>query len=249
MKNNRSNKGWMMKIWLVMLCMNLLILTGCAGAQPQFVMVSGTDRAGQTDGNVQSSDVQESASDGTAELPAGQSDQTGDRTGMQEAIQPDADGSGRIAEQMLYVHVCGAVQKAGVYALPVTARVFEALEAAGGCTDEAAQESVNQARLLTDGEELYIPTRDEILSGSQTVMERLSETADEPAKSGEDKININTADVTELTLLNGIGASRAQAIIDWREKNGGFSSIEEIKNIDGIADKTYEKLKDRITVN
>ena len=150
---------------------------------------------------------------------------------------------------MLYVHVCGAVQKAGVYALPLTARVFEALEAAGGCTDEAAQESVNQARLLTDGEELYIPTRDEILSGSQTVMERLSETADEPAKSGEDKININTADVTELTSLNGIGESRAQAIIDWREKNGGFSSIEEIKNIDGIADKTYEKLKERITVN
>lgn len=149
--------------------------------------------------------------------------------------------------ETLYVHVCGAVKEAGIYRFPVDARVFEAIEAAGGLTQEAAAESVNQARLLTDGEELYIPTKEEVLSASAVPG------AETPVSAGEstedDRININTADVDTLTGLNGIGKAKAEAIIAWREENGGFSSVEEIKNIDGIADKTYEKLKDRITVN
>ena len=147
----------------------------------------------------------------------------------------------------VYVHVCGAVKTAGVYELPADARVFEAIRAAGGLTEDAAGERVNQARLLTDGEELYIPTRDEVLSASaQTPVLPEGATQD---TSADDRININTADADTLTGLNGIGKSRAEAIIAWREENGGFTSIEEIKNIDGIAEKTYEKLKDRITVN
>ena len=147
---------------------------------------------------------------------------------------------------VVYVHVCGAVQNAGVYALSGDARVFEAIEAAGGLTEEAAGERINQARLIADGEELYIPTKEEVLSISAS-----SFALPEAAKGADtaDKVNINTADVAALTNLNGIGQSRAEAIIAWREENGRFSSIEEIKNIDGIADKTYEKLKDQITVN
>ena len=147
----------------------------------------------------------------------------------------------------VYVHVCGAVKAAGVYELPADARVFEAIRAAGGLTEDAAGERVNQARLLTDGEELYIPTRDEVLSASAQ-MPVMPEGATQDM-SADDRININTADADTLTGLNGIGKSRAEAIIAWREENGGFTSIEEIKNIDGIAEKTYEKLKDRITVN
>lgn len=147
---------------------------------------------------------------------------------------------------VVYVHVCGAVQNAGVYTLSGDARVFEAIEAAGGLTEEAAGERINQARLIADGEELYIPTKEEVLSISAG-----SFVLPEAAKGADtaDKVNINTADVAALTNLNGIGQSRAEAIIAWREENGRFSSIEEIKNIDGIADKTYEKLKDQITVN
>ena len=124
--------------------------------------------------------------------------------------------------------------------------MFEAIEAAGGLTEEAAGERINQARLIADGEELYIPTKEEVLSISAGSF-ALPETA--KGADTADKVNINTADVAALTNLNGIGQSRAEAIIAWREENGRFSSIEEIKNIDGIADKTYEKLKDQITVN
>lgn len=163
-----------------------------------------------------------------------------------EAWESVTDEVHQAETPVVYVHVCGAVQNAGVYALSGDARVFEAIEAAGGLTEEAAGERINQARLIADGEELYIPTKEEVLSISAG-----SFTLPEAAKGADtaDKVNINTADVATLTNLNGIGQSRAEAIIAWREENGRFSSIEEIKNIDGIADKTYEKLKDQITVN
>lgn len=144
----------------------------------------------------------------------------------------------------IYVHVCGAVLHAGVYSFDRETRVFEAIEAAGGFTEDAAQESINQARIVSDGEELYVPTQEELLSSADGSPAIWADTADK-----EQKVNINTADVQELTTLTGIGETRAQAIIAWREENGGFSSPEELKNIDGIADKTYEKIKDRITVN
>ena len=163
-----------------------------------------------------------------------------------EAWESVTDETHQAQPPMVYVHVCGAVQNAGVYALSGDARVFEAIEAAGGLTEEAAGERINQARLIADGEELYIPTKEEVLSisaGSFALPEAVK------GADTADKVNINTADVATLTNLNGIGQSRAEAIIAWREENGRFSSIEEIKNIDGIADKTYEKLKDQITVN
>lgn len=145
----------------------------------------------------------------------------------------------------IYIHVCGAVQHAGVYTFTREARVFEAIEAAGGFTEDAAKESINQARVITDGEELYVPTREELLSSSVGPLPMIRADGEEK----EQKVNINTADVRELTTLSGIGETRARAIIAWREENGGFSSPEDLKNIDGIADKTYEKIKDRITVN
>lgn len=143
--------------------------------------------------------------------------------------------------EKIYVHVCGAVRRAGVYSFDQETRVFEAIEAAGGLTEDAAGDSVNQARIVADGEELYIPTVEEGLSPVTA--------AGADTESGEQKVNINTADVGELTTLTGIGETKARAIIAWREENGGFSSPEELKNIDGIADKTYEKIKNRITVN
>ncbi len=163
------------------------------------------------------------------------------------AVSSVAEVSRTADSATVYVHVCGAVKEAGVYELPADARVFEAIRAAGGLAEDAAGERVNQARILTDGEELYIPTKDEILSASAKLSTLPGGGAAE--QDADNRININTADADTLTSLNGIGKSRAEAIIAWREENGGFSSIEEIKNIDGIADKTYEKLKDRITVN
>lgn len=163
---------------------------------------------------------------------------------MTDAGEDPASQESRAVSE-IYVHVCGAVKNAGVYKMTEGDRVFAAIEAAGGFLPDAAEESINQARVLADGEELYIPTREEILSSASSFAPAGLAESD----SKEQKVNINTADVSELTTLTGIGETRARAIIAWREQNGDFSSPEDLKNVEGIADKTYEKIKDRITVN
>ena len=149
----------------------------------------------------------------------------------------EADGKdGADPPEELFVFVCGEVKRPGVYRLSDGARVYEALEEAGGLTEAAEDTALNQARLLEDGEEIRVPAKGEV------VMPQTDEV------SREDKININTADAAQLATLNGIGPSRAEAIIAWREANGGFSTPEDLKKVDGIADKTFDKLKDQIVV-
>lgn len=152
-----------------------------------------------------------------------------------------------VPPEEIYVDVCGAVNHPGVYSLNPGSRVFQAIEAAGGCIDQAAGEYVNQAERLSDGQQVYVPTRQEAEE------QKLSHSAaaavqgkDVPDMAG--KVNLNTADETELTALTGIGATRAQAIILYREENGPFSSIEEIMNVQGIKEGTFEKIKDDIVV-
>jgi competence protein ComEA len=140
-------------------------------------------------------------------------------------------------KQSIFVYVCGAVGKAGVYELDEGSRLYEAIELAGGMSEDADTTYLNMARVLTDGEQVVV----------YTVTEALNLKAEEAqAKLG--LVNINTADLTELTTISGIGESRAKAIIDYREKNGAFSSIEDIKNVDGIKDGLFSKIKDKITI-
>lgn len=156
-------------------------------------------------------------------------------------------------EKQIYVHVCGAVKTPGVYALPERARVCDAITAAGGQLEGAADDYVNQARYLTDGERLYIPTVEE-LSGlsvqqyaeGQPYEPERAESADGASAQRAGPVNINTATVSELTTLPGIGESRAQSIIAYREQYGAFSKPEDIMNISGIKSAAYEKIKDRI---
>ena len=165
--------------------------------------------------------------------------------------------------EKLYVHVCGNVNQPGVYELQQDSRVFEAIEAAGGMTTTAAFSYLNQAELLKDGQQIYVPTREEI----ETDLECLSVKAPEgiqpsqeegaaPAGSGnapentgisEEKIDLNTADASLLSTLSGIGQSKAEAIIAYRQEHGGFSSIEEIMNVEGIKEGTFSKIKDKIS--
>lgn len=137
----------------------------------------------------------------------------------------------------IYVYVCGEVSSPGVYRLPPEARVYEAVAQAGGLTKQADAAAVNQARELTDGEEIYVPALGEAAVSSET------------SGSTDGKININTADAAQLTALEGIGESKAAAIIAWREENGGFSTVEDLLKVNGIAEKTFEKIKDEISVN
>lgn len=147
---------------------------------------------------------------------------------------------------MIYVYVCGAVEEPGVYEVPEGSRVYEVLELAGGCIPEAASESINQARVLCDGEQLKIYTQEELTLGMASDNQMVEGATMGQAMDG--KININVASADELTTLKGIGMSRALAIIAYREEQGGFKSTEEIMNISGIGEHTYDKIKEQISV-
>ena len=175
----------------------------------------------------------EPAADKTAE---GTPDTEGEAAG--ESREP-AEEQGEEEEPLsVFVYVCGAVQKPGVYELPAGSRVYEALAAAGGLTEEADEKSLNQAELLRDGSQITVYTKEEASS--------LPAPAGETAGSG--KVNLNTAGKELLTTLPGIGDAKADAILQYREENGGFSSIEEIMQIEGIKEKVFEKIRDLIEV-
>lgn len=139
----------------------------------------------------------------------------------------------------IYVHICGAVINPGVYQVPAGTRVYQALELAGGSSDDAYLSGINLADKLADGQKVYIPAEGEnaegVLStdsgGVQSVM-----------------ININTASEAELMTLPGIGQSRAKDIINYRVKNGLFESIDDIMKVSGIKEAAFEKIKDLIKV-
>ncbi len=144
----------------------------------------------------------------------------------------------------IYVHVCGCVRKPGVYRLADGARVQQAIEQAGGFTKKADRVAWNLAEPLQDGVQIYVPSLEESKKGEQKETE-----TNQNASAKEGKININQASKEELMTLSGIGASRADAIIACREEKGSFASIEEIKDVDGIGDGIFRKIKDLITVN
>ena len=165
-------------------------------------------------------------------------------------------------QAMIYVDVCGAVANPGVFQLAAGSRVFQAIEAAGGYLPEAALTCVNRAGVLTDGQQLYILTQEEMerqgldpaemagasdgqMNGSAGTGQNTGMTAQ---VQQDNRININTADEAQLTTLTGIGATRAQAIIAYREENGPFAAIEDIMNVQGIKEGTFAKIKDEIVV-
>lgn len=142
---------------------------------------------------------------------------------------------------VIWIYVCGEVCAPGVYELEAGSRVYEAIEAAGGMTETAASSYLNQAEQLSDGQKIYVPSEEEAMQG---------QSANFREQTVEDgRIDINAATKEELMSLNGIGEVRAQAIIDYREKQGGFTSIEELKEVEGIKDGVFNKLKDQIKVS
>ena len=158
------------------------------------------------------------------------------------------------------VYLCGQVCNPGVYILEEGSRLYQAVEMAGGLTSQAQAEAVNLARVLSDSEQIYIPDISETIVpsvaenlqaknlGNETVpIANGSNELDSSDQSGT-VININHATVSELMQLPGIGQVKAEAIIAYRNSNGLFSSIEEIKNVPGIKEAAFEKIKGMITV-
>lgn len=138
---------------------------------------------------------------------------------------------------VICVDIGGAVCRPMLAELPEGSRVEDAIEAAGGLTEDADITNINRAEFLNDGDKIFIPE-----FGFDDTGTPVSAT-----DASGSKININTADSVQLQTLSGIGPVTAQKIIDYRTSNGRFDSIEEIKNVSGIGDKTFDKLKDHIT--
>lgn len=159
-------------------------------------------------------------------------EETDEETGASEMLtEPESE------TERCFVYVCGAIQNAGVYTLEKGQRIYEAIALAGGMTDKAAEETLNLAAEVSDGMKIYVPDQDEA-QNFQTGSEPLADA----------KVNLNTATKEELMTLRGIGESRAEDIIRYRETHGSFQTIEEIMKVSGIKDAAFQKIKDKIIV-
>lgn len=133
-------------------------------------------------------------------------------------------------EEIIVVHIAGEVISPGIVAIKKGERLYEAIKLAGGSTENADLNGVNLAMILEDQQKIMIPNKDKLSN------DEIKDT----------RININTAQKEILVTLPGIGESIAQSVIDYRDTNGGFKNIEEIKNVPRIGDKTFEKIQDSI---
>ena len=153
-------------------------------------------------------------------------------------------------EELIAVHITGCVENPGVVKVKEDSRIEDVIEAAGGLTEDADISNVNLAYIVEDGIKIRIPSIDDE-DEEEYITEDSGEgvlISDGSDGSSSDLININTATQTELETLNGIGPSLATKIIEYREENGDFESIEDIKNVSGIGDTKYENIKDFIEV-
>ena len=143
----------------------------------------------------------------------------------------------------IYVYLSGEVESPGVYKLENEARLYQAIELAG-MTKNAQKEYLNLAETVYDGQQIHILSKKEYKKSQEQDTDIVQNTDSDNAL-----ININTATPEELQSLSGIGETRAKAIIEYREKNGKFQTIEDIKNVSGIGDSTFENIQNDITVN
>ncbi len=225
-----------MRKWIAgMLSVAILFVSGCGADVDRILQnesADDTEIGEETQSAEDGSDVL-SAEDETVGQPA-------DESGSVAASSTDEDLS------CIYVYICGAVNNPGVYELQSQSRIYELVELAGGLAEDADESSVNLAQTMEDGEMIRILTVAESASvpniGSDPSASQGADT------DGSKKVNINTADAAELTTLSGIGEVKAAAIVTYREEHGPFGSAEEIMKVDGIAEATYAKIKEDITI-
>lgn len=164
-----------------------------------------------------------------------------------------------IVEEKIAIHITGEVKKTGILYLEKGSRIIDAIEMAGGATKNANLNQVNLAYILEDGQKIYIPNKKEKIeqgayiatnSGQNVLVEEGKDTAKsiQNTKGVNNKVNINTANQTELETLQGIGPSLAQRIVDYRQSNGKFKKIEDIQNVKGIGNSKYSNIKDNICI-
>lgn len=179
--------------------------------------------------------------------------------------QEEVEKQQTYSDDRILVHVSGAVNKEGVVELRVDSRISDAIEKAGGIKEEASMEDINLAYKLEDGMKIHISTKQEQENNHNTkpenTVEQMTEqyiitssggvNQEEKKESGstrQTKVNINTATQTQLETLPGIGPSTATKIISYRKEKGKFNKIEDIKEVSGIGESKYHKIKDLISI-
>lgn len=175
----------------------------------------------------------------------------------------NSDSENNMAEDIsdkpeeILVHISGCVKEEKVVTLKSGSRIQDAINSAGGLSKDADLTNINLAYILEDGEKIYIPKKGEELSQDSLIYSESSVGTDASVRSSSThtsssnkttKININKAGQSELETIPGVGPSTALKIVNYREENGKFKSIEDIKNVSGIGDAKYEQMKEYITV-
>lgn len=208
----RKDRGMMKRIQKILWILVALELLFAVGCQKKAVLYDSEGAAGE--------DWETEAEGRKAE-------------GTEEPKETDATKE----DAVICVYVCGEVANPGVYELAAEARIGEAVEAAGGMTEEAASDWLNLAEHMTDGQKIEVPSK-----------ERAEELLEESAQEEKGLIDLNTASKEQLMTLRGIGESKAEDIVNYREQQGGFRTLEELMQIPGIKEGVFEKIKDQITV-
>ncbi|WP_255579842.1 helix-hairpin-helix domain-containing protein [Cryobacterium sp. PAMC25264] len=173
-------------------------------------------------------------------------------TAGKESAGDGATGELAAAAPAIFVHVLGAVAHPGLFEVHDGARVVDAVAAAGGLLATADQAGVNLARLVSDGEQLYVPAQGEVVAGAPPVAAGGGGSSSGAGGTGSGaaavKVNLNTATLAELDTLPRIGPTMAQRILDYRDAQGRFGTIDDLRNVTGIGEKTFAALQDLITV-
>ena len=274
----RTNRIWQAGLAFAL----LLLLCGCTKKE-ELLLLNGENAPETAEG---AEDMSVFPQDSGGQVSA--SGETGRVSEREEPRIPDGESRGlggdaasaaaqadavTVQPGTIYVHVCGAVARPGVYGLETGSRVYEAVQQAGGFAENAEQNYVNQAQALEDGVKLVIPTREEAaadvsgkVKGGES--EKIGIVQDATAEglgivggtssdgqggeaggTPDGRININTASEAQLCEIPGVGATRAAAIAAYRESHGAFEKPEDIMKVNGIKEGMYEKIKDSISVN
>ena len=167
---------------------------------------------------------------------------------VSKELQKDTQEASGNTSAIIYVHICGAVEKPGVYETGSNARLIDLIELAGGLTKQADGDYINQAQPVADGQRIYIPTKEEVSKLSASDYFSGDAVSAEASDGKEALVNINTATLEELMELPGIGQSKANSIVEYRKSNGKFKTIEDIMNISGIKEGLYNQISSFITV-
>lgn len=202
--------------------------------------------------------IGEASQEGESRNSEAQKVQEAGETQETERLKESAAEETQEPEELVYVHVCGQVVSPGVYQLLKGSRVYEAIALAGGCTEQGVPDCLNMAQEVTDGMKIQVPDQEtarrileEQPAGSGLVQPSgpgQGGTGEGQMPQARSLVNINTASREQLMTLPGIGESRAEDIIRYREEYGGFQKIEDIMKVSGIKEAAFQKIKDSITV-